>query len=81
MTKPIPGPHPAPHAPRAFAPPQGACDAHCHVFGPADRFPFAANRTYTPPDAGLEAFEQLQERTRNQILVTNPERLYDFGVR
>jgi len=62
MTKPIPGPHPAPHPPRAFTPPQGACDAHCHVFGPADRFPFAPNRTYTPPDAGLEALEQLQER-------------------
>jgi len=29
--------------------PAGACDAHVHVFGPQDRFPFAANRTYTPP--------------------------------
>ncbi len=62
MTKPIPGPHPAPHAPREFTPPQGACDAHCHVFGPADRFPLAPNRAYAPPDSGVEAFERLQER-------------------
>lgn len=43
-------------------PPPGACDAHCHVFGPADRFPFSPGRSYTPPDAGLELFERLQKR-------------------
>lgn len=58
----IPPPHPDPHAPRAFVPPAGACDAHCHIFGPADHFPFAPTRTYTPPDAGLERFAQLQDR-------------------
>jgi 2-pyrone-4,6-dicarboxylate lactonase len=34
--------------------PEGACDAHCHVFGPADRFPYAPDRSYTPPDAPVE---------------------------
>ena len=34
--------------------PEGSCDAHCHVFGPADRFPYAADRSYTPPDAPVE---------------------------
>lgn len=58
----IPPPHPDPHPPTAFTPPAGACDAHCHIFGPADRFPFAANRSYTPPDAGIEDFERLQQR-------------------
>jgi predicted TIM-barrel fold metal-dependent hydrolase len=29
----------------------GACDCHVHVFGPQDRFPYAAERRYTPPDA------------------------------
>jgi predicted TIM-barrel fold metal-dependent hydrolase len=39
-----------------------ACDAHCHVFGPADRFPFSPTRSYTPPDSGIDDFERLQER-------------------
>ncbi len=58
----IPPPHPDPHPPAAFAPPPGACDAHCHVFGPAHRFGFAPGRTYTPPDAGVEQLEALHER-------------------
>jgi predicted TIM-barrel fold metal-dependent hydrolase len=58
----IPPPHPDPHPPTAFTPPPGACDAHCHIFGPADRFPYAPDRTYTPPDAGFERLEWFQER-------------------
>jgi len=59
--KSIPPPHPDPHRPRLALPP-GACDAHCHIFGPGDRFPYSDDRTYTPPDAPLEKFEALQER-------------------
>ena len=55
-------PHPSPHAPEAFTPPAGATDAHCHIFGPAHRFPFAPEATYTPPDAGIDDFEVLQQR-------------------
>ena len=29
--------------------PAGACDAHVHVFGPRERFPFPPEATYTPP--------------------------------
>jgi predicted TIM-barrel fold metal-dependent hydrolase len=58
----IPPPHPDPHAPVAFVPPPGACDAHCHIFGPADRFPFAPDRAYTPPDSGIDDFKRLQDR-------------------
>lgn len=36
--------------PRMKLPP-GATDAHCHVFGPGDKFPYAPNRRYTPQDA------------------------------
>ena len=31
-----------------------ACDAHVHVFGPAERFAFAASRNFTPVDAPRE---------------------------
>lgn len=61
MERTIPPPHPDPHRPR-IALPTGACDAHCHVFGPADRFPFAPDRSYTPPDSGIDDFERLQRR-------------------
>ena len=36
--------------------PAGACDTHAHVFGSAARFPYAADRSYTPPDAPLEKY-------------------------
>ena len=62
MTKVIPGPHPDPHPPKVFIPPPKACDAHCHIFGPASQFPFAKQRAYTPPDSGIDRFEELQER-------------------
>ena len=57
----IPAPIPLPRPP-SFSPPPGACDAHCHVFGPASRFPFAPDRAYTPPDSGIDQFERLQHR-------------------
>ncbi len=43
----------------AYRLPPGACDAHCHVFGPADRFPYAPDRAYTPPDAPYEDLVRL----------------------
>ena len=32
-----------------------SCDSHVHVFGPAERFPYAATRAFTPVDAPKEA--------------------------
>jgi len=52
-------PDPNTRKPR-FQPPPGACDAHCHIFGPGDRYPYAPDRTYTPPDAPLSRFKALQ---------------------
>ena len=52
--------HPNPSRPR-FVPPPGAVDAHCHVFGPADRFPFAPQRKYTPCDASREQLFALRD--------------------
>ena len=46
----------------AFALPPGACDAHCHVFGPGDVFPYAPERRYTPEDAPKAALAALHGR-------------------
>jgi len=53
--------HPDPKTPDIVLP-RGACDAHCHVFGPAARFPFAPERTYTPVDAPKETLFALHEK-------------------
>ncbi len=58
----VPGPIPVASKPNSFVPPPLACDAHCHIFGPAQNFPFSPNRSYTPPDSGIEEFERLQDR-------------------
>jgi predicted TIM-barrel fold metal-dependent hydrolase len=51
-------PDPNPVKPSLVLPP-GACDAHCHVFGPAAKFPYAHDRSYTPPDAPVAALRRL----------------------
>lgn len=60
MTGPVRGPAEG-RRPR-HPPPPGACDAHCHVFGPAARFPFAPGRRYTPQDAPKEELFALHAR-------------------
>jgi predicted TIM-barrel fold metal-dependent hydrolase len=42
-----------------FKLPSGSCDAHCHVFGPGDKFPYAPDRRYTPEDAPKETLAAL----------------------
>lgn len=44
-----------------FTLPPGATDAHCHVFGPGDKFPYAPNRRYTPDDAPKEMLRALHD--------------------
>ena len=44
-----------------FQLPKGAVDAHCHVFGPGDVFPFAPERRYTPCDAPAEKLFELRD--------------------
>lgn len=52
--------HQNPSRPR-YAPPPGAVDAHCHVFGPAASFPYAPERKYTPADAPKERLWDLRD--------------------
>ncbi|MDF1716317.1 MAG: amidohydrolase family protein [Antarcticimicrobium sp.] len=62
--------HPSPKVPD-FTPPAGAVDAHCHVFGPADRFPYSPKRKYTPCDAPKEKLFALRDHlgfSRNVIV-------------
>src|SRR6185312_10188305 len=46
----------------AFAPPKNACDAHFHVFGPAERYPYGADLRYKPPHEPLDAYLKLARR-------------------
>jgi 2-pyrone-4,6-dicarboxylate lactonase len=44
-----------------FAPPPGAVDAHCHVFGPEAQFPFSSRAKYLPADATPEMLFALRD--------------------
>jgi 2-pyrone-4,6-dicarboxylate lactonase len=51
-----------PHPSRpTFALPSGSVDAHCHVFGPGNVFPYAPERKYTPCDAGKDQLFALRD--------------------
>ena len=56
--KAVPPPLDNPAAPTFRLPPL-ACDCHVHVYGPEQRFPYAPERPYTPPDAPVERLEAL----------------------
>ena len=43
----------------SFKLPPNSCDAHCHVFGPHNVFPYHPSSSYHPPDAGKERLAEL----------------------
>jgi predicted TIM-barrel fold metal-dependent hydrolase len=57
----IPGPDQATKTP-AFRVPAGTVDTHTHIFGPPEKYPYAAKRPYTPPAAPLEMFRALHAK-------------------
>ena len=62
--------HPSPKTPD-FRLPEGAVDAHCHVFGPSPEFPYAPERKYTPCNAGRDKLFALRDHlgfSRNVIV-------------
>ena len=44
-----------------FTVPAKSCDCHAHVIGPVSKFPYSENRSYTPPEASLESYQQLHQ--------------------
>ena len=57
----IQGPNPDTRTPDLKLPAL-ATDAHCHVFGPGDVFPYHPKRSYTPPDAPKELIKTVHDR-------------------
>ena len=58
MTRPCPGARAVTGRPSWRARP-GATDCHCHVFGPYDRYPLSAGRSYTPPEASVARYLEM----------------------
>ena len=52
------GPNPDPGKPRLKIP-AGSCDCHAHIFGNPGRYPFTPNRSYTPPEANIPAYQRM----------------------
>ena len=42
--------------------PEGACDCHVHIRGPESRYPYGADRRYTPPDATTDDYIAMARR-------------------
>jgi 2-pyrone-4,6-dicarboxylate lactonase len=57
----IAGPDPDTKTPN-FKLPRGAIDTHTHIFGPASKYPFAADRTYSAPEAPLSMFRDVHAK-------------------
>jgi predicted TIM-barrel fold metal-dependent hydrolase len=53
--------------------PSGACDCHVHVFGDPKKYPFFANRTYTPEMASVAELRQLLSALRlERVVIVQP---------
>jgi predicted TIM-barrel fold metal-dependent hydrolase len=64
---------PQPATAVTFQVPMGACDCHVHVFGDPARYPFAPNRTYTPPPATTPELRRLLDALRlDRVVVVQP---------
>ncbi|HEY6821088.1 MAG TPA: amidohydrolase family protein [Burkholderiales bacterium] len=61
MTGSTAAPDPNTRTPK-FRPPPLACDAHCHVFGPAAKFPYDPKAAYHPPDAPFASLQELHKK-------------------
>src|SRR2546422_10395395 len=56
--------------------PAGAIDCHNHVVGPQAKYPMAANRSYTPPEASVAQLKALRVETgATRNVIVQPELL------
>ncbi|HVL77162.1 MAG TPA: amidohydrolase family protein [Noviherbaspirillum sp.] len=59
--------------------PNGACNAHCHVFGPRGKFPYAPDAAFIPADdAPKEALFELNDRLGLQRCVVVQSTCHGF---
>jgi len=62
-----------PATPVAFDVPPGACDCHTHIFGDTRRFPFAADRVYTPEPASIREMRTLHRVLHiDRVVIVQP---------
>lgn len=65
-----------------FPLPPGSCNAHCHVFGPGARFPYAPDAAFIPAtDAPKEALYALNDRLGLQRCVVVQSTCHGFDNR
>lgn len=50
------------HTAPGFEVPPGACDCHVHIFGPRDKYPLAAERTFVPGLASVDDLVAMHRR-------------------
>jgi 2-pyrone-4,6-dicarboxylate lactonase len=67
MTRPCPGADYGYRLPK-IKPPPGSCFTQAYVFGPSVKFPYAAERGYTPPDCPVEEYLKLLGLDRGVII-------------
>jgi 2-pyrone-4,6-dicarboxylate lactonase len=74
-------PDPNPKTPKFRCPP-GTCDAHIHLFGPADKFPFPPDAPYHSRDALPETNLALQEKlgVSRAVIVSAGAYRRNYGV-
>ncbi|MGY6251023.1 amidohydrolase family protein [Bosea thiooxidans] len=82
MTLPPDGlpPNPNPRKP-AFSLPAGACDSHCHIYGPFARFPLPADRSFNPHEVPETALRAVHDRLgfARAVIVQSQGHGFDHG--
>lgn len=62
----------------SFTPPKGACDCHAHVIGDPAKYPFTANRSFTPVEAPQSAYRSVLDTLGIERMVVVQPSVYGF---